>query len=178
MYKLIVFFLAIFIFTNCGSQEMDASEGLKLINAKESSIRDLSKKLKPGEIVPLNESDELIDLLLNFYRTNPQDQNAPLCLDKVHMIYSSTKRHEKSAIYGDTLVLEYPDYINRPLILESMANVYDMYIFPRDTSKVRYYNELLLKENKDISKEKREEIQFKLDNLELTLQEIIMKVNE
>ena len=94
------------------------------------------------------------------------------------MIYSSTKRYEKSAIYGDTLVLEYPDYINRPLILESMANVYDMYIFPRDTSKVRYYNELLLKENKDISKEKREEIQFKLDNLELTLQEIIMKVNE
>ena len=170
--------MSIFIFANCGSQEIDASEGLKLIEAKESSILELSKKLKAGEIVPLSESDELIDLLLDFYHSNPKDKSAPLCLNKVHMIYSSTNRHEQSAVYGDTLILEYPEYINRALILESMANVYDMYILPRDTVKVRYYNEILLKENKDISKEKREEIEFKLENLDLTLEELIMKVNE
>ena len=41
------------------------------------------------------------------------------------------------------------------MILESMANAYDMFIQPRDISKVQQYNNMLLKENPKMDKEKR-----------------------
>jgi len=93
------------------------------------------------------------------------------------MIYSSTKRYSLSVNYGDTLLKQYPNYINRAIIIESMAVTFDIFILPRKKEKVRFYNELLLKENPDFPKEKQEEIKFKLENLDLTLEEIIQKAN-
>ncbi len=151
---------------------------LEQIKEKEDLISDLSKDLRPGMKTPTVMSEELVDLLLTFYHTFPDNASAPVCLDKVHMVYSAKRQYQKSADYGDTLLNNYPKYINRPMILESMATTYDIFIEPRDTSKVRYYNELLLKEDKEMSQEKREEILFKLNNLDLTLDEMILKVNQ
>ena len=94
------------------------------------------------------------------------------------MIYSSTKRYPLSVNYGDTLLNQYPDYINRAMIIESMAVTYDIFILPRNKDKVRFYNELLLKENPDLSEDKQAEIKFKLENLDLTLEEMIEKSNQ
>ena len=94
------------------------------------------------------------------------------------MICSSTKRYPLSINYGDTLLNQYPDYINRAMIVESMAVTYDIFISPRDKEKVRFYNELLLKENPNLPKDKRKEIEFKLENLDLTLEEMIEKANQ
>ena len=44
---------------------------------------------------------------------------------------------------------------------------------PRDTSKVRYYNELLLKENPKMSKESKEGIEMKLKHLDLNFEEYL-----
>jgi len=73
---------------------------------------------------------------------------------------------EKALEYGDTLLLNFPNYKNRDFILESMASTYDVLIEPRDTSKVRYYYSLLLKV-KNLPKEKREGIENRLKHLDL-----------
>ena len=176
--KSIFFLVCLFIASSCGSQNISDQELLNRIEQKEKSIKNISIDLRPGQIIPLSESDELVDLLLEFYHNYPKSIQAPLCLDKVHMIYSSTKRYPLSVNYGDTLLSEYPNYINRAMIVESMAVTHDVFILPRNKSKVRFYNELLLKENPDLPKERKKEIEFKLENLDLSLEEMIRKANQ
>jgi len=173
----------LFLMFSCDSQSHsttndEANEMLEEIKQKEDEIFNISKDLRPGMKAPSGMSDELVELLIHFYHSFPEHASAPVCLDKVHMVYSAKRKYQLSANYGDTLLNNYPDYINRPMILESMATTYDIFIQPRDTSKVRYYNELLLKEDKEMSPEKREEILFKLDNLNLSLDEMIQKINK
>ena len=115
----------------------------------------------------------LVKSLINFYKLYPADEFAPVCLDRVHFSYSAERKYELAAMFADTLLLKYPDYINRAMLLESQANTFDMLIVPRDTSKVRYYSELLIKENPELPKEKVSDIEFRLDNLELTIEEIM-----
>ena len=181
--RILVLFVVLFVMFSCDSQSQQSSdknaiEKLDAIKDKEEEINTLSKDLRPGQKVPTEMSDDLIDLLINFYQSYPENSSAPVCLDKLHMVYSAKRQYQKSANYGDTLLNNYPIYINRPMILESMAITYDIFILPRDTTKVRYYNELLLKEDKEMSQEKREEILFKLDNLNLSLDEMILKINK
>ena len=178
MFKYSIVLITLFVFTSCGSQSTNDSKLIEQIKAKEDSISKISCDLRPGQLLPKEVSEELIDLLLLYFSENPKNAYSAECLQKVHMIYSSTKEYQKSADYGDTLLANFPDYINRPLILESMATSYDIYISPRDTNKIRHYNELLLEENPDLPAEKVEGIKFKLDNLELSLEEIIMKANQ
>jgi hypothetical protein len=57
-----------------------------------------------------------------------------------------------------------------------MASAYDIYILPRDTSKVRHYYDLLLKDEKvDVSKKK--DIRARLNHLNLTFDEYILQLN-
>ena len=170
--------MCLFVATSCGSQNVSDQEMLNRIEQKEKSIKDISIDLRPGQLIPISESDELVDLLLDYYHTYPKSNQAPVCLVKIHMIYSSTKRYPLSVNYGDTLLKEYPSYINRAMIVESMAVTYDIFILPRNKQKVRFYNELLLKENPNLPLDKREEIEFKLENLDLTLEEMIRKANQ
>lgn len=139
----------------------------------EDSITTLSNNLGAGERISTNLNHDLIELLLSYYHTYPNDAYAPEYLDKVHLIYSALGNYALSAKYADTILLNYKDYINRNIILESQACTYDIFLKPRDTSKVRYYNELLLQENKGLSKEKIEDIKFRLKNLHLTIDAIV-----
>jgi hypothetical protein len=66
----------------------------------------------------------------------------------------------------------FPNYKNRDFVLESLGSSYDIYIEPRDTSKVRYYYELLLKE-KTVKNDKKAEIRARLKYLHLDLFEYI-----
>jgi hypothetical protein len=119
------------------------------------------------------ESDSLVQLLLNYYHTFPNDPQAAVCLDKVHLCYSAAGDYLKAANYADTLLKKYPHYINRPLVLESQGSAYDIFIQPRDISKVRYYYGLLLKENPQLEKEKRKEIENRLKTIETPFEELI-----
>ncbi|MBL1280446.1 MAG: hypothetical protein COA33_009250 [Fluviicola sp.] len=176
--KLFSVIFTLLILTACGSSDNGLKDLKVKIEQKEEAIKELSKDLRPNQKIPVSEREELVDLLLGFYHSYPKNEFAPVSLDKLHMIYSATREYQKSADYGDTLLNNYPNYINRALILESMAVNYDLFIQPRDTSKVRKYNEILLKENPDFSPEKIEGIQFKLDNLGLTMEELIMERNK
>ena len=59
------------------------------------------------------------------------------------------------------------------MVIESQANSFDMFIQPRDTKKVRYYLELLLKEFPKMDKERKEDIAFRLKYLDLTIEQIM-----
>jgi hypothetical protein len=80
-----------------------------------------------------------------------------------------------AAQYGDTLIRKYPAYKNRPMVLQSIASAYDMSIVPRRKDLVEKYYKLLLKENKDLPAEERESIQYRLDHIDLTFEELIVQ---
>ena len=172
--------IGLLILFGCGSTSSteDVATLKQKIEQKEEQLSKLSADMRPHQKIPVSERDELVQLLVDFHKKHPKDEYAAVCLDKLHMIYSSEGDYIKSSAYGDTLLNEYPAYKSRPLIIESMAVNYDIFIQPRDTSKVRYYYELLLSENKDLPEDKVKGIKFKLDNLGLSMEELIKKVNE
>ena len=59
------------------------------------------------------------------------------------------------------------------MILESQASNFDIFYEPRDTSKIRYYYTLLLKENPTMNKDKKQGIEMRLKHLNLTFDEYI-----
>ena len=175
MLRIIFVSILAVLLTSCGGQ--DSTDLKKKITNKEELISKLTSELQPGEQLDVEERVELIRLLNEYYHTFPDDVYAPECLDKLHMMYSGSGDYETSVKYADTLLSEYPDYINRAMILESQASSYDIYIQPRDTAKVRFYYELLLNEFPDLDKEKREGIESRLDRLHLSIEQIIMQNN-
>ncbi len=165
-------FVAVLLFS-CGSSSKEMEEQRTKISDLETTLKERSLELPDGEKLDPTKEKELIELLKNYYQNYPEDKFSADCLAKLHMIYSGKREYRTAAKYGDTLISNYKDYINRTIILESMASTYDIFIQPRDSSKVRYYNELILTENKDLSKDKREEIEFRLKHNDLTIEELI-----
>ena len=134
------------------------------ITEMEDSISALQKK--SSQPLPNLTSIELINRLTAYYTAFPKDDYSADCLFKLHMKFSELNAEEKALEYGDTLLLNFPNYKNRDFILESMASTYDVLIEPRDTSKIRYYYSLLLKV-KNLPKEKREGVEKRLKYLDI-----------
>jgi tetratricopeptide (TPR) repeat protein len=112
---------------------------------------------------------------LAVYREYPKSEEAPAYLDKAHLILSSAGMYRLAAQYGDTLIRKYPAYENRPMVLQNLASAYDMSIVPRRKDLVEKYYRLLLKENKNLPAEERESIQYRLDHIDLTFEELIVQ---
>lgn len=112
---------------------------------------------------------------LEVYHRFPKSKEAPKYLDKAHIIFASLGMHGRSVALADTLIMKYPAYENRPMVLESLATAYDIYLQPRKKEKVEKYYQLLLKENPNLPKEKKEDIEFRLENINLSFEELIMK---
>jgi hypothetical protein len=171
---------------SCGGNEKKEEEGVKpskeelieKINYMEDSLKRLTSQLKDIKQIPNLTRMELINRLLDFYRNYPEDQFAPECLDKVHMTYSGMGVYIRSVEYADTLLLNYPKYVNRAMVLESQGSSYDIFIQPRDSAKVRYYYELLLKENPKMDKAKRNGIKERLKFNHLNFDQYIDKQME
>ena len=171
---------------SCGGNEKNEEEGVKpskeelieKINYMEDSLKQLTSQLKDIKQIPNLTRMELINRLLDFYRNYPEDQFAPECLDKVHMTYSGMGVYIRSVEYADTLLLKYPKYVNRAMVLESQGSSYDIFIQPRDSAKVRYYYELLLKENPKMDKAKRNGIKERLKFNHLNFDQYIDKQME
>lgn len=165
--------LPVLLLVGCNTSAQDAEQSRGDIKLLEDSISVASMKLELGEKIDDAMKQRLIDKLVNYYQSFPEDEYAPEYLDKLHMVAVGEQDYETAMKYADTLIKNYKGYINRAMVLESMANAYDMFILPRDTSKVRYYNDLLLKENPKMDKEKREEILYRMKYLDLTIDEFI-----
>jgi tetratricopeptide (TPR) repeat protein len=158
------------LLTACGGG--DAEEAFEAILETEDSLTVASSKVEPGDPQTTEGTFALIKRLDQFVKDYPDDVRAPECLDKIHMAYSGLQDYKSAARYAERIIKDYPDYVNRAMVLESQAGNYDMFIQPRDTSKVRYYYNLLLKE--EIPAGKKKDIQKRLDNLDQTLEQYIL----
>jgi hypothetical protein len=147
--------------------------GLKgTITEKEDALKNLAPEdddLATRESMRL----ELIDALLDYYRTFPEDKYSPECLDKVHFVYTAMRKFASAARYGDTLLINYPNYVNREMVIESQYNTYDMFIEPRNVEKVEYYLNMWLSEYPNMDKDKKEEIEYRLKYVDLTIEQIM-----
>ncbi len=147
---------------------------LKSIDDTENELRDLSKSQNMNVEEYKKTEESYIQKLISFYRTYPESEKAPECLDKVHMVYSGTGNFELASKWADTLLNKYPNYANRAIVLESQASTYDAMITPRDSVKVRKYYTMLLKEFPNLDKDKRDGIVKRLEYNKLTFDEYII----
>lgn len=164
---------------SCGSDESKGGEKpskvelIESIKVMEDSLKGLHSSLKEIKQIPNLTNFELINRLLDYYHNYPEDPYSAECLDKVHMKYSGMNIHSRAVEYADTLLNKYPDYVNRAMVLESQGSTYDIFLEPRDKVKVRYYYELLLKENPEMDKDKKEGIKDRLKHIDMTFDEFI-----
>lgn len=143
------------------------------IKEMEDSLVQLQADLSSIKQIPNLTHFELINRLLDYYHNYPEDPISAEYLDKVHMKYSGLNIYEQAVKYADTLLMNYPDYKNRALVLESQGSSYDVFPEIRDTSKVRYYYTLLIKENPKMNREKIKGIKERLKHLNLTFDQYI-----
>ena len=140
---------------------LSRNELVSSIKQMEDSIMSLTNSPKPSAKILSLSNVELINRLFSFYQAFPKDPFSAECLFKIHEKYSELQAPKKALDYGDTLLVNFPNFPNRDFLLESMCAIYDVEIVPRDTTSLRKYNTLLLKEAK-VTPEKRKEIQMRL----------------
>jgi tetratricopeptide (TPR) repeat protein len=143
------------------------------IKEMEDSLVQLQADLSTTKQIPNLTHFELINRLLDYYHNFPEDAISAEYLDKVHMKYSGLNIYEQAVKYADTLLVSYPAYKNRALVLESQGSSYDVFPEIRDTAKVRYYYSLLIKENPKMNREKINGIKERLQHLNLTFDQYI-----
>lgn len=171
-----LFFSILAFLFSCGNENSNLSKEDKSELKKEiiSSISSLEKKgLESATGITETDRKSLIKSLMDFYTNFPNDEKTPHCLDKLQMIYSSTGDYQKSMEYSEIIIKDFPNYVNRALIIENQAANYDIFITPRDSAKVRYYYDLLLKENSNLETTKKDDIRKRLANNHLNFKEYV-----
>jgi hypothetical protein len=118
---------------------------------------------------------ELVNRYKAYFQAFPTDTASADFIFKTHMIYESLSAPREARAYADTLLQRFPNYKNRILVIESLGSSYDLNE-PRDTSMVRKYYNLLLKDSK-VESMKKKDIKARLSRLDLTFEQYIMQSN-
>lgn len=165
-------------FTSCNSDGSSSDSNsigdkLKVVKAIEDSLMEASKSGNNNATDFIAMQDRYIAQLLEVYKEYPKEEKSAACLDKAHMVYSGMGDYLASSKWADTLLQNFPKYVNRALILESQATTFDALLIPRDSSKVRKYYTQLLTEFPNLDKSKREDISNRLKFNKLTFDQYI-----
>jgi outer membrane protein assembly factor BamD (BamD/ComL family) len=120
-------------------------------------------------------ADRYIDLLKTAAEQEPDNELTPTYLDRVHMWYLVKHDAVNAVKWAEMVVEKYPKYVNRQMLLESLATIYDSDITPRDSAKVRKYYMQLLNEYPNIDASVKEDVLGRLKYNNLTFEEYIMK---
>lgn len=172
MRKVLILFLGMILFScaeTVSEEVKQMTEGqkksIRSIDQLEQDILNLPMNTKVDADILRDSKGILIDSLLTYYRNYPKDTMAPVYLDKAHMLYSGMGDYKSASLYADMILKQYPNYVNRRMIIESQIVNYDIFITPRDPEKVKEYIELLLKEVK-LTEEERAEYEARLQNID------------
>lgn len=175
MKNVVYLFFLLFLVFSCGPKS-DAKD-------IESSIEHLEEQITAAqpqnmeEVTQVNDmKQQLLDSLNEF--VNDPKLVAPkkeAYLFKLHLLYSGMGNHVYALRMAERILKEYPKSVNRFILLESAASIYDMNITPRDTNEVKKYYQLLLKEDKKMDSNKRKDIEKRLKHLDLSMEEYILK---
>jgi len=158
---------------SCGEKARTESVILEGIKQLEDSLSQMSSGQKLDMQSYKESQTRYILSLIELYEKFPKSKMAAACIDKVHMVYSGIGDYTKATQWADTLINNYPKYINRAVVLESQASTFDALIQPRDTAKVRHYYTLLLNEFPGLENEKREGIIKRLAFNKLSFEQYI-----
>lgn len=166
-YALLLILSLSLVVESCGgpAKTDKKTELISSIKQMEDSIVAIQKNPMQAAKMPSLTNIELINRLLAYYHAFPKDKYAAQCLFKAHIKYSDLQAYELSVAYGDTLLQLFPNYENKDFLLESIASTYDVLIEPRNEEKVRFYYEILLKE--DLKTVKRKDIENRLAHIDL-----------
>lgn len=172
MRKLLSITLVSAVLFACGPKKLETKEDFV------AAVSEFEDSLKASAVDVNQLTDQAIGVkyaekCLAVYHQFPKDKDAPRYLDKAHVIYASLGMHQRSVLLADTLIQNYPLYKNRPMVLESLATAHDIFLRPRNKEKVKMYYEMLLKEGKDLPAEQRKNITYRLNNIDLTFEELI-----
>jgi len=172
--KLTLAVCTLLLLASCGS---DAPQSKEEFIESFKQYEDSIKKKGNDKLDFANQKDAIAyaERCLEIAHRFPKDEEAPEYFDKAHMILAGAGLHSRSGMLADTIITMYPKYKNRAMVLESAAVTYDMFILPRRKDKVKKYYELLLKDYPNLPKEQKENIQFRLDNIDLSFDELIEK---
>lgn len=170
--RYIYFILFGAILTACSNKQNKLSY-TDQIDRYEDSIKQWGGGLGPTD--KINDfAMRYIDVLQNAYDEAPKKMQSATYLDRIHMWYATIGNSHKAVEFGEKVLTEFPSYPNKNMVLESVAQLYDSEIVPRDSAKVRmYYTQLL--QDKNTKAETKEEIKHRLKYNSLTFEEFIMK---
>ena len=174
--RLALFLITAIVITSCGDASSEVAA--EWTEVQKTSVENIKELEKAALDLPMNSAKDvenlkqakiqLIDSLLSYYRSYPKDTLAPGYLDKVHMLYSGMGEYRTASTYADMILNQYPNYVNRQMVIESQIVNYDIFITPRNVEKVKQYIELMLKE-KELSVEARKEYESRLQNIDKSL---------
>lgn len=172
--KLLLAFCTLFMLASCGS---DAPQSKEEYIQDFKQYEDSIKKKGNEKLNFSNQQDALAyaERCLEIAHRFPKEEEAPEYMDKAHMILAGAGFHSRSVMLADTIIMMYPRYKNRAMVLESAAVTYDMFILPRRKDKVKAYYELLLKDYPNLPKEQKANIEFRLQNVDLSFDQLIEK---
>lgn len=185
MKKLIVlalFFSALVV--SCGDSEPEVE--VEAAPTVESIAEDI--KMLEDSIMRMSQAEEvhgkqminltrqqLHEKLKYGYLNFPESDKAPEYLAKLHMSYSAIGVDEMASRYADTLISDYVDYPDRRQIIESQI-VYHSLKQPYEPKKVEELIRLVLDDkNANLSEEQVADYEYRLENIDLTMDQLIEK---
>lgn len=187
-YLLGIMLLATLI-VSCGGEDKTDNDQFYSTEVPDAEVLRVGIKQLEDSLTKISQSDNrtikvtnlvqqaCIEKLKLMYQSYPKDKDAALSLHKVSMMYSAMGVPELSVKYADSLIGQYPDYEQRWLVLQSNAMYYDTEIKPRDKEKTRYYLEKLIAEYPNLDPEILDVTKSRLETIDLTFEELIIKQN-
>ena len=184
------FLISLIIVSACSQNEQDKKEKVIEKNQK-PSIEELKKQISNYEdtLVSLNKNYktqnlhyiEYFNRLIMFYQSYPEDEYAQHCLFKLALTNTGHQLGDPKHLniqeqYADTLLIKYPNFKDKKGVLENLITGLDFNKVYRDTSKIRfYYNEIL--KTKNLDKAYIKQTKKKLKHLELNTVGFMKKYN-
>lgn len=169
MKRFILMISAASLLAACGGNSNEVSVH-KRIDMYEDSIQQWGGGLGTKEEINAF-ADDYIATLLEAAEEEPENPKTPEYLDRVHMWSAAKEDYTQSLKWAKEVVEKYPKYVNREMVLESIASMYDINIQPRDSAKVKEYYTIMLKEFPNLNQQKKQDIKDRLKYNHLTFKE-------
>lgn len=178
-------FLLLLLMSCAGKSNSDspvrstAQKGIESMLAELSKYEDSLKK-STKDLTQLNQNTAIqyAEQCLRIKNAFPKSKEAPKMMNKAHIILSSVGLYQRSVVIADSLILMYPMYEKRSMVLESLASTYDIFIVPRRKELVEKYYKMLLQENWKMQEDQKQLIEKRLQYIDLPFEEYIQKVNQ
>jgi outer membrane protein assembly factor BamD (BamD/ComL family) len=113
---------------------------------------------------------EAINRNKKFYELFPSHEKAERALEKIASLYMQIGVESEAAKWRDTILIKYPNNINKIGLLEMQMNYHDYDNY--DSVKIEYYADQLLS-IENLPKEKKEDYEFRLKHIDKTFDELI-----